>query len=83
MKKYKSLLDISLLLSLFVLCLLAIIPKTIIMPSALQMVLLALVLSLVASFLALMWREKPSDEREAHNAKCSEMFEAVTLKGLL
>jgi cobalamin synthase len=67
MKKYKQLLDVVLLLGLVIIALLAIAPKTIVMPSALQMVILAVVLGLLATFLVFLWREQPNDEREMQN----------------
>ncbi len=67
MKKYKQLLDIILLLGLATIAVLAIAPKTFVMPSSLQMLILAIVLSLVATFLVLFWREQPDDEREMQN----------------
>lgn len=67
MKKYKLLLDIVLLVSLTAMSLLAIAPKTFVMPTSLQMILLAIVLGLLAGFLVLLWREQPSDERESYN----------------
>lgn len=67
MKKYKLLLDVILLGSLGLMSALAIAPKTFVMPTSLQMLLLAVVLGLVATFLAFLWREQPNDEREAHN----------------
>ncbi len=67
MKKYKLLLDVVLLGSLGLMSALAIAPKTFVMPTSLQMLLLAIVLGLVATFLAFLWREQPSDEREAQN----------------
>lgn len=67
MKKYKSLLDIVLLLGLGAIAFLAVAPHAIIMPSALQMLLLAVVLVLVSGFLVFLWREKPNDERELQN----------------
>ncbi len=67
MKKYKQLLDIILLLGLGTIALLAIAPKTFVMPSSLQMLILACVLGLIATFLVLLWREQPGDEREMHN----------------
>lgn len=67
MKKYKSLFDIVLLASLTVMAALTIAPKTLVMPTSLQMLLLATVLGLVASFLVLFWREQPDDEREVYN----------------
>lgn len=67
MKKYRQLLDFILLLGLAIIALLAIAPKTIVMPSSLQMLLLAIVLGLVATFLVLLWREQPNDEREMQN----------------
>lgn len=67
MKKYKQLLDIILLLGLTTIALLAIAPKTFVMPSSLQMLILAIVLGLIATFLVLLWREQPDDEREIQN----------------
>ncbi|QQS18194.1 hypothetical protein IPL68_06200 [Candidatus Saccharibacteria bacterium] len=67
MKKYKQLLDVVLLLGLAVITLLAIAPKTFVMPSSLQMLILAVVLGLIATFLVLLWREQPEDEREMQN----------------
>ena len=67
MKNYKVVLDVVLLASLTLLSLVAILPKTIAMPTAMQMVLLAIVLGLIAAFLTFLWREQPTDEREAHN----------------
>lgn len=67
MKKYKQVLDIVLLLGLTVISLLAIAPKTFVMPTSLQMVILAIVLGLIALFLVLLWREQPDDERELQN----------------
>jgi cobalamin synthase len=67
MKKYKQLLDVILLLGLSTMALLAIAPKTFVMPSSLQMLMLAVVLGLIASFLVLFWREHPDDEREMQN----------------
>lgn len=67
MKKYKQAVDIILLLGLSTMALLAITPKTFVMPSSLQMLILALVLGLIAAFLVLFWREQPNDEREKQN----------------
>ncbi len=67
MKKYKQLLDIILLLGLTIIAVFAIAPKTFVMPSRLQMLIVALVLGLVAAFLVFLWREKPDDEREMQN----------------
>jgi cobalamin synthase len=67
MKKYKRFLDVLLLVGLATISLVAVAPKTIVMPSSLQMVLLAVVIGLISSFLVLLWREQPSDERELQN----------------
>ncbi len=67
MRKYKQLLDIILLLGLSVIALLAILPKAFVMPSSLQMLILAAVLALIATFLVIFWREQPDDEREMYN----------------
>jgi cobalamin synthase len=67
MKKYKQLLDVILLFGLTIIALLAIAPKTFVMPTSLQMLILALVLGLIATFLVFLWREQPADEREMQN----------------
>lgn len=67
MKKYKQLLDVVLLFGLLTISLLAIAPKTFVMPTSLQMLVLAAVLSMLAAFLVLVWREQPADEREIQN----------------
>ena len=67
MKKYKSALDLILLLGLATLCALAIAPKTFVMPTSAQMLILTVVLVFIAAFLVLLWRENPRDEREAGN----------------
>jgi cobalamin synthase len=67
MKKYKQLLDIVLLCGLLLISLVAIAPETIVMPSTLQMVILACVLGLLAMFIVFFWREQPNDEREMQN----------------
>lgn len=67
MKRYKTAFDVILLLSLAILSALAIAPDTFVMPTSIQMLILTVVLGLVAAFLLLLWRENPSDEREADN----------------
>jgi cobalamin synthase len=67
MKKYKQLLDVVLLLGLVTIALLAVAPETFVMPSSLQMLILAIVLGLLAAFIVLFWREQPEDEREMQN----------------
>lgn len=67
MKRYKGFFDVVLLLGLAAITVLAIAPKTIVMPNTLQMSLLAAVLILLAGFMVLMWREDPADERELQN----------------
>ena len=67
MKKYKHLLDVVLLIGLAVMSVLAIAPKTFVMPTSLQMLLLACVFGLIAAFMVLLWREQPDDERELQN----------------
>ena len=78
MKKYKSLLDIVLLLGLLAMSALALTPTTLVMPSSVQMLLLALVLGLVSGFLVLLWREQPRDEREAQNQALASRFAYIT-----
>lgn len=67
MKKYKPALDVILLISLAIVSLLAIAPETFVMPTAIQMLILTVAIGLIATFLLLLWRENPSDEREADN----------------
>lgn len=67
MKKFKPALDVVLLLTLATVSALAIAPKAFVMPSAVQMLILTIALALIATFLVLLWRENPDDEREAAN----------------
>lgn len=67
MKKYKQILDVLLLVGLGTMSILAIAPNKIIMPNSLQMIVVAIVTGLIASFLLLLWRENPTDEREIFN----------------
>lgn len=67
MKKYKSALDVILLISLATVSALAIAPKKFVMPNTVQMFILTVLLVLISAFLVLLWRESPDDEREANN----------------
>ena len=67
MKKFKPALDIVLLLTLATVSTLAIAPEAFVMPTSIQMLILTIALALIATFLVLLWRENPSDEREADN----------------
>ena len=67
MKKYKAALDFILILSLTVVCALSLAPKSFVMPNSAQMLILTLLLAFIATFLVLLWRENPHDEREAVN----------------
>lgn len=67
MKKYKHILDIILLAGLGLIAFLAVDPNAFVMPSSLEMILLAVVLGLIATFMVFMWREQPEDEREVQN----------------
>ncbi len=67
MKKYKSLLDIVIVIILISLSAAQIAPKTIVMPSSFEMLLCVTVFGLVSAFAVLVWREQPGDEREAEN----------------
>lgn len=92
MKKYKSIFDIVLLVLVVFLCLATVLPKTIVMPSQLQMLLLLVVFGLISAFLVLVWREQPSDEREAENqqrasrtaylAGCIVLIVAMLVQGI-
>lgn len=67
MKKYRTALDFVLILSLALVCALALAPKSFVMPNSAQMLILTILLGLIAAFLVLLWRENPRDEREAVN----------------
>ena len=67
MKKYKAALDFILILSLTVVCALSLAPKSFVMPNSAQMLILTILLGFIATFLVLLWRENPHDEREAVN----------------
>ena len=67
MKKYRAALDFILILSLTVVCALALAPKSFVMPNSAQMLILTILLGFIATFLVLLWRENPDDEREAAN----------------
>lgn len=67
MRKYKAALDFTLILSLSVVCALALAPKALVMPNSAQMLILTILLGFIATFLVLLWRENPHDEREAVN----------------
>lgn len=71
MKKNKFVVDACLLLGLGVLTLISIAPKAVIMPTAIEMILLLIVTVLLAGFLLLFWRENPADEREVENQTAS------------
>ncbi len=78
MKKYKKVLDVILLIGLVAMSLLAVAPKTFVMPTSLEMLLLALVLGLLAAFLVFLWREQPVDEREAFNQANASRYAYIT-----
>ena len=67
MRKYKTALDFTLILSLSVVCALALAPKALVMPNSAQMLILTILLGFIATFLVLLWRENPHDERETVN----------------
>ena len=67
MKKYKAALDFILIVSLTVVCALSLAPKSFVMPNSAQMLILTILLGFIATFLVLLWRENPHDEREAVN----------------
>jgi cobalamin synthase len=67
MKKYKPILDIILLIALVVLLMGTIAPKTLVMTTDVQMLILAIALALLAGFVVMVWREHPADEREIQN----------------
>ena len=67
MKKYRAALDFILILSLTVVCALALAPKSFVMPNSAQMLILTILLGFISAFLVLLWRENPRDEREAVN----------------
>lgn len=67
MRELRSTLDFVLLVGLAGMSFLAVAPDKWLMPTSFQMWLLAAVLVLLAGFLALLWREHPTDEREVFN----------------
>jgi cobalamin synthase len=67
MKKYSKFLDIALIGSLGIMAFLTAAPDTITMSLSVQMICWAWVIILAVSFLALLWRENPEDERELFN----------------
>ncbi len=67
MKNYRLLFDGLLIALLLVLCVAALAPHGMTMPSNLKMLLLFGTFGLVSAFVVLVWRERPADEREAHN----------------
>ena len=67
MKKYRAALDFILILSLTLVCALALAPKSFVMPNSAQMLILTILLGFISAFLVLLWRENPRDEREAVN----------------
>jgi FtsH-binding integral membrane protein len=83
MKKYKLVSDTVLILGLVVLSVLAMAPKSILMPSSIQMLILGIVLGLISMFLVLFWREKPTDEREAHNQAEASRFAYIVGSSVL
>lgn len=78
MKNYKNLLDIVLVLGLGLMTFLAVAPESFVMPSALQMIILAGVITLLAGFMTLVWREQPADEREAENQSDASRYAYLT-----
>ncbi|CAN5151298.1 hypothetical protein BH11PAT4_BH11PAT4_6450 [soil metagenome] len=83
MKKSKFVLDIALVVSLTLLSLLAVAPDALVMPSSLQMAILAVACAAVAAFLVFLWRETPADEREASNQFTASRFAYSTGAGFL
>lgn len=65
--RHKLFIETGAIVGLGLLAFLALSPTSPLMPDALQMLLLLVVFSLISMFLVLFWREKPGDEREAHN----------------
>ncbi len=73
--------DIVLLVGMGVISFVAV--DALVMPSALQMSMLAVVLVLLAGFLVLVWREHPQDEREAYNQALASRVAYLTGAGVL
>jgi ABC-type xylose transport system permease subunit len=67
MNKNKFLFDIILLFGLTAITFLSIAPKSFVMPSSVQMVILGIVVGLIATFMVFLWKENPRDEREFEN----------------
>lgn len=67
MKNYKTIIDSILVFGLGIFTLIAIFPENLGMPSGVEMASLAILSGLLATFLVVFWREKPTDEREVKN----------------
>jgi cobalamin synthase len=67
MKKYKSLLDVLIVLILMSLSAAAIVPSKVAMSNGIKTTLIVILFGLVSSFAVLVWREHPADEREAEH----------------
>ncbi|PID32285.1 hypothetical protein CR970_01250 [Candidatus Saccharibacteria bacterium] len=76
-------LDVLLVLGLGVIVGLSVAPKSLVMPSRLEMLLLAIVLVLLAMFLVFIWREAPHDEREARNQAVASRVAYLVGAGVL
>lgn len=83
MKKYKPILDIILLVALAVLLAVTIAPKTLVMTTDMQMLILAVALALLAGFVLMVWRERPEDEREMHNQVVASRYAYVVGTSIL
>lgn len=83
MKKYKSLIELLLIATLFVVSVISVAPKTFVMPNTAQMVLMVLVIGLLCAFLVFIWRENPSDEREAQNQATASRAAYIVGAGVL
>jgi uncharacterized membrane protein YeaQ/YmgE (transglycosylase-associated protein family) len=83
MKKYKPLFEVLLFTSLVIISLLAIAPKTFVMPNSVQMALMVVAIGLIGAFLTFVWRENPTDEREAHNQALASRVAYIVGAGVL
>lgn len=83
MKKSKVIIDALIILILLVLTAAALAPSQIVMPGDVKMILIIVLFGLVSSFVVLVWRERPEDEREAENQQQASRLAYVAGCGTL
>jgi hypothetical protein len=74
MKNHNLITDVLMLGVLGTISALAIAPKELLMPNSVQMALLVALLALLVSFMTVVWREDPADERELQNQSTASRY---------